>query len=61
MDSFRKKQFISYFNKRLDALDYCNATFENTIGDEKQSLVDSVNDRKIQLDDPLLLLDLPRR
>lgn len=52
MNSSQKKQFIRYFNKRLDALDYCNATFENKIGAEKQSLVDSVNDGKIQPDDP---------
>ena len=54
MDSSQRKEFISYFRRRLDALDYCNATFENEILDEKQKLMDGVNDGKIQSDDPEL-------
>ena len=52
MNSSQRKEFISYFRKRLDALDYCNATFENKIHAEKQSFVDMVNDKKIQPDNP---------
>ena len=55
MKQKQRKQFISYFRKRLESLDYCNATFENTLLDEKQDMVNSVNRGKISEDDPELL------
>ena len=39
---------------RLESLDYCVATFENTIQDEKQTYVDAVNRKRIEPDDPEL-------
>jgi len=55
MKKTQRKQFISYFRKRLESLDYCNATFENALEDEKQDMVDSVNRGNISKDDPELL------
>jgi len=55
MKQAQRKQFISYFRKRLDSLDYCNSTFENSLLDEKQDMVDSVNRGNISADDPELL------
>ena len=54
MNSSQKEKFIRYFRKRLESLDYCNATFENTVRDEMQAIMDSVNNGKIQSDDPEL-------
>jgi hypothetical protein len=52
MNLSQRKKFIWYFRERLESLDYCNATFENTIQDEKQSYMDSVNNGRIQPDSP---------
>lgn len=54
MNLSQRKKIIWYFRKRLDALDYCVATFENTIQDEKQTIMDSVNNGRIQPDSPEL-------
>jgi hypothetical protein len=64
MNSSHRKKFKWYFHKRLESLDYCNATFENEIQDEKQSYVDSINEGRIQPDSPELkkaLLELDCR
>jgi len=52
MDAEQRRNLIRYVRKRLEALDYCNATFENTISGEKQELMDSVNAGNIDPDDP---------
>lgn len=55
MNAEQRRQLVGYVRKRLEALDYCNAAFENTISDEKQELMDSVNAGKIEPNDPDLL------
>jgi len=52
MNSAKKRQFIKYFHKRLESLNYCNATFENAIQDEQQDIMNMVNDGRIQSDAP---------
>ena len=54
MNESQREQFIRYFRKRIESLDYCNSTFENTLLDEKQDMVDYVNRGGIQPDDPEL-------
>lgn len=48
MNLSKRKKFIGYFRKRLESLDYCVATFENKIQDEKQEIMDYVNNEEIQ-------------
>lgn len=52
MNQKQRQKLIRYVHKRLDALDSCNATFENAILEEKQRLNDLVNTGKIPPDDP---------
>lgn len=55
MKQTQRKQFMSYFRKRLESLDYCNSAFENNLQEKKQDMVDSVNRGNISRDDPELL------
>ena len=52
MNSSQRKNFIWYFRKRLESLNYCDATFETTIEAEKKVLMDSVNNENIKSTDP---------
>lgn len=54
MNLSQRKEFIWYFRKRLESLDYCNATFENTVRDEIDTMMDGVNKGRIQSNDPEL-------
>lgn len=57
MNSSKRKKITWYFRKRLDALDYCNHTFEIKVRDEMQTIMDSVNSGKIQSNDSELYFD----
>jgi len=54
MNLAQKRQFIRYFRNRRASLDYCNATFENTVRDQMQTIMNRVNNGRIQSDDPEL-------
>jgi len=54
MNESQRKQFIKYFRKRLESLDFCDARFENALSEERQGLVDYVNRGDLAAEDPEL-------
>ncbi len=44
MNSSQRKQFIEYFNERLDSIDYCYLTVVNAFDDDTKGLTDGSED-----------------
>ena len=57
MNLSQRKQFKRYFYKRLEALDYCNNTFEIKVRDEIKTIMNSDNSGRVLSIDSELYFD----
>ncbi len=48
----QREQLIQYYNRRREALEFCSARFHHAVEDEKQEIIDSVNEGRLSLENP---------